>query len=236
MAGMAQRAGVTASQGVPSMAQLGSPLPVRQRRPVLAAVTLVVIVGLAAIAGYLYEQAGAKTPVVVIARAVPQGHPIERADLTTVAVAGEISAVTAAGMDGIVGSRAEVDLLPGTVLQRSMISDAPLLPASKALVGVAVGPGQMPADGLQPGDTVQVLHLSGTGAAGTAPGPGPVQTVQEPVELTRADVYSVREDASQAGGALLTLVVPRAVAMDVAAASDAQRVALIQLGLQEARS
>lgn len=223
-AGMAQRPGAASSSVHSAVGQLGSPLPVRQRRPGLAALTLVVIVGLAAVAGYLYEQAGAKTPVVVLARQVPQGHPITRADLSTVAVAGGISAVAASGLDAVVGMRAEVDLLPGTVLQRSMVSDTPLLAASKAHVGVAVGPGQLPADGLEPGDTVQVLQLASASASGAADAPaGPV------VVASRADVYSVRGDVAEAGGALLTLVVPRAAAPQVAAASAAEQVALIQV-------
>jgi hypothetical protein len=210
--------------GVPPVAGVGAALPVRQRRPGLAALTLVMIAVLAAFAGWLYQQAGEKTPVVVMAQRVPQGHPIERADLSSVAVAGGISAVAADGVDELVGMRAEVDLLPGTVLQRSMISDAPLLPESKAHVGVAVGPGQLPADGLEPGDTVQVLQLPAD--TGAAPGDTPA------VLAGRADVYSVREDVAEAGGALLTLVVPRTAAAVVAAASDAKRVALIQVSDQ----
>ena len=55
----------------------GTALPTRQRRPGYIALAVVLIVGLAALGGYWYSQAGRKAPVVVVIRDVPAGHVIE---------------------------------------------------------------------------------------------------------------------------------------------------------------
>ena len=46
------------------------PLPTRERRPGYIALLVALIVGVAAIGAVLYSKAGAKTPVVVVVRAV----------------------------------------------------------------------------------------------------------------------------------------------------------------------
>jgi flagella basal body P-ring formation protein FlgA len=97
-------------------------LPTRQRRPGLVALAIALIVGLAALGMYLYQQAGAKTPVLVVAREVPAGHVVARADLTAVSVAGPVTAVAAGHIDSVVGQTAAVDLLPNMLVQRSMLT------------------------------------------------------------------------------------------------------------------
>ena len=101
----------------PGRGPAAGPLPVRQRRPGYAALGVAMIVALAAAGAWLYAQAGAKTPVVVVVGDVPSGHVIGREDLSTVALAGGITAVAGSHLDSIVGQTAVVHLLPGTVLQ-----------------------------------------------------------------------------------------------------------------------
>jgi hypothetical protein len=164
-------------------------------------------------------------PVVVVTTDVPVGHRIARSDLSTVRVAGNVTAIGGANLNSVVGLTAVVELLPNTLLQRAMVTSAPALTSSVAQVGVAVGPGQIPADGLNPGDTVQVLALpvknSTSSGAGT-PAPS--------VLVDGATVYSSTGDPSRSGGTLLTLVVPKSAAAAVAAASNAGLVALIRVG------
>ena len=52
-------------------ARAGSPLPTRERKPGYVALAVLLIVGLAALFGYLYQQAGSKSPVVVVAQGGP---------------------------------------------------------------------------------------------------------------------------------------------------------------------
>lgn len=221
------RADATASMtghGALPVARVGAPLPIRQKRPGYAALAVVLIVGLAALGAYFYSQAGKKVPVVVVTTRVPAGHTIERSDLSTVQVAGNVTAIGGANLNSVVGQTAVVELLPNTLLQRAMVTSAPALTSSVAQVGVAVSPGQIPADGLNPGDTVQVLQLPVKNSASSVAPSAPS------VLAAGATVYSSTSDPSRSGGTLLTLVVPKPAAGAVAAASNAGLIALIRVG------
>jgi len=213
------------SHGAPPVARVGAPLPIRNKRPGYAALAVVLIVGLAAVGAYFYSQAGKKVPVVVVTTDVPAGHKIQRSDLSTVQVAGNVTAIGAAGLNSVVGETAVVELLPNTLLQRAMVTSAPALNSSAAQVGVAVTPGQIPSDGLSPGDTVEVLQLPAKNTASST-----AEAAAPSVLAATATVYSSASDPSQSGGTLLTLVVPRSAAASIAAASNAGLIALIRVG------
>jgi hypothetical protein len=212
-------------RGAPPAARVGAPLPIRQKRPGYAALAVVLIVGLAAVGAYFYSQAGKKIPVVVVTTDVPVGHKIQRSDLSTVQVAGGVTAIGGANLNSVVEETAVVELLPNTLLQRSMVTSAPAVNSSDAQVGVAVTPGQIPAKGLNPGDTVEILQLPPKNTAGGSATP-PSATVL----ADSATVYSSATDPSQSGGTLLTLVVSKSVAAAVAVASNAGLIALIRVG------
>jgi hypothetical protein len=198
-----------------------TPLPTRQRRTGYAALGLLLIIGLGAAFGYLYSTAGEKVPVVVVASKVAAGEVIERSDLSTVDVAGDITAIAGANLESVVGERAAVGLLPNTVLQRSMVTDVDPTPAGLVQVGVAVKGGQIPAEGLVPGDQVQVLRLPPQGGTGPA--------VVPDVVVVKAAVFAAVPDPVQAGSTLLTLLVPAEQAAAVAGASGAGAVALLKV-------
>ena len=215
---------ITESNGraTPRAAAVPAALPTRERRPGYIALATALIVGFAALGLYLYQQAGAKTPVVVVTADVPEGHTIRRSDLTTVSVAGGITAIGGGNIETVVGQTARIHLLPNTVLQRSMVTAAAPLAAGQAQVGVAVKSGQIPADGLQPGDTVQVVQVPAAGAASTS-------DRSAKVLVDQAIVFSSRDDPSQTGTTLLTLVLPLPSSSAVAAASAAGQIALIRI-------
>ena len=198
-----------------------TPLPTRQRRTGYLALGVLLIAGLGAAFGYLYTTAGEKVPVVVVTSPVSVGEVIERADLSTVDVAGDITAIAGANLESVVGERAAVALLPNTVLQRSMVTDVDPTPAGMVQVGVAVKGGQIPADGLTPGDTVQVLRLPSAGGTG-------VPAVPE-VVVARRRCTRRCPDPVQAGATLLTLLVPAEQAAAVAGASGAGAAALVKV-------
>ena len=198
----------------------GRMLPTRQRRPGLVALAVVLIVGLAAVGMYFFQQAGAKAPVLVVAREVPAGHVVQRGDLSTVSVAGSVTAVAAAHIDSVVGETAAVDLLPNMLVQRSMLTTGSPIGAGQVMVGVAVKPGQMPADGLGAGDRVEVLQVPAKDATGPA----------APTVLTDAAVvFSTAADPSATGGVVLSLLLPRSTGPLVAAASAAGQIALVRV-------
>ena len=198
-----------------------TPLPTRQRRSGYLALGVLLIAGLGAAFGYLYTTAGEKVPVVVVTSSVSVGEVIERSDLSTVDVAGDITAIAGANLESVVGERAAVALLPNTVLQRSMVTTVDPTPAGMVQVGVAVKGGQIPADGLAPGDIVQVLRLPAAGGTGVAAVPD--------VVVAKATVYASVPDPVQAGATLLTLLVPAEQAAAVAGASGAGSAALVKV-------
>lgn len=181
------------------------------------------ILGLAALGAFWYSKAGEKTPVVVVVKDVPAGHAIARSDLSTVDVAGGVTAIAGSNLDSVIGQIATVELLPNTLLQRSMVSTASSLPSTAAMVGVALKPGQLPAQGLRDGSAVEVLQLPAKDATGASD--AALQSVSVLVETAR--VYATTADPSQSGGTLATLIVPRAAAGAVATASNAGLLALV---------
>ena len=201
----------------------GRPLPTSQRRPGYAVLGVALVLGLTALGTWLYANAGSKTPVVVVVSEVPVGHVIDRADVSTVAVAGDLTAIAGQNVDSVVGQSAAVTLLPGMLLQRSMVAPAVGLDPQQSDVGVAVTSGQIPADGLKPGDTVRVLRLPETSSNREDRNPAAQELVSQ------ARVFAVRTDPAQAGGTLLTLTVPASDASAVAAASGAEQVALVRV-------
>jgi hypothetical protein len=199
----------------------GRTLPTRQRRPGLVALAVVLIVGLAAVGMYLYQQAGSKIPVLVVAREVPAGHVVARADLSTVSVAGPVTAVAAGHIDSVVGEIAAVDLLPNMLLQRSMLTRSSPIAGGQVKVGVAVKPGQAPAEGLSAGDRVEVLQVPVKDATGGGSAPQ--------VLTDAAVVFSAEPDPSTTGSVVLSLLLPRSVAPLVSAASAGGQIALVQV-------
>lgn len=214
---------VNGTASTPPAAVVRTPLPTGQRRTGYAALGAVLVIGLGAAFGYLYSTAGQKVPVVVVTGTVPAGQVITRSDLSTVDVAGDITAIAGTNLESVVGQRAAVGLLPDTVLQRSMVTDVDPTPAGVVQVGVAVKGGQLPADGLVPGDTVQVLQLPPAAAAG-----GGAAAVPD-VVVEKATVFAAVPDPVQAGGTLLTLLVPAGQAAAVAGASGAGAAALVKV-------
>ncbi len=197
----------------------GTALPTRQRRTGMVALLVALMVGLGAVGASLYASAGSKVAVVLVIRTVPAGQIIQRSDLTTVPVSGPVVAFGANRLSGLVGQRAAVTLQPNMFLQRSMVTSGDTLTAGQAEVGVAVRSGQIPADGLTPGDVVQVVQLPTKEGTGTAQ-----------ILVARAVVFSGRPDPAVSGGTLLTVIVPASASTAVAAASSAGQVALVRLG------
>jgi Flp pilus assembly protein CpaB len=218
--------GVSANgRGAGTIGRPGTPLPVRQKRPGYAAIAIVLIVGLGALGAYFYSKAGEKTPVVVVTKDVPAGHRITRDDLSTVNVAGGVTAIAGSHLDSVVGQVAAVELLPNTLLQRAMVTSASPLPAGSSMVGVELKPGQLPAAGVTDGAHVQVLQLPNKNTTSASSSPQ-----NATVLATSATVYDSASDPSQTGGTLVTLIVPSDEAAPIAAASSAGLVALVQVG------
>jgi hypothetical protein len=203
-------------------------LSTRTRPKGYAALAVALIVGLGALGYYFYTTAGAKVAVVVAVQDIPVGHTISRDDLSTTEVSGGITAVAGANLSSLIGQHAAVEILPNTLVQRSMVANGSTVQPGQSLVGVAADPGQIPSSGLVPGDKVQVLQLSQKGTSSAPSNSGAAEA--NAVLVPSATVYDVRPDTSTSSGMLLTLIVPSADSYGVAQASNNSLIALVKIG------
>jgi hypothetical protein len=200
-------------------AAAGRALPTRQRHPKFAMLMgLLVIVG-ALVGAWLYLQAGRTYQAVQVTHRIPPGHTVTRSDVTIVPVAGEIHGIKGEHLQAQLGKTTKVGIVPGTLLQESMLTSAAPIGPGKARLAVSVTPGQSP-PGLTAGDRVVVLGLP----------PKNSNAGKAPVLASTAQVFATGGDPSQTGGAVVTLNVSQQVAGKVAAADAANGVELVKVG------
>ncbi|MEU5675430.1 SAF domain-containing protein [Micromonospora sp. NPDC050795] len=198
--------------GTPSVdAPVNPPTVVRQRRvrPGLLglAVLLIALGGLGA--AFAVTSVRATGSYLAVARPVEVGREISAADLVTVQVAGGqgLRPVPAARLDEVVGKRAAVALLPGTLLTLGQVTDDPLLGPGQQQIALGLKTAQVPARELHPGDKVLLVSTpdndadEDTAAAGTR------------FAATVIDMVSPANDDRVLYLALLTRDVPAVVAL-----------------------
>ncbi|MDQ3573309.1 MAG: SAF domain-containing protein [Actinomycetota bacterium] len=194
----------------------------RQRQLPWVVVGIVCIVGGALAGGLWAASVSDRQPVLVMARAVSAGQPIRSPDLKVARVAGdgELRAIAAKDERTVVGQPAAVDLVAGTLLTRDHLVAGAGVGSSKAVVGLALKPGQLPSTKLGPGNQVQVVDT------GTAPG---TTGRANPTVLGTARVASVDNVQSDVAGetVVVSLTVERSEAPAVAAAGAAGRATLV---------
>ena len=143
----------------------GTRLPsARERRPALAALAVLLIVGGAFASGFLALQAGNRADYLRISDDVPQGAEITEDQVETVSLPEDMDGVVSAdNLDEVVGLRAVTHLLPGTILTEDMVTKE---------AGVAPGMEEVPlnvenvAPGLTSGDSVKVHTAPDEGQPG----------------------------------------------------------------------
>ncbi len=218
------------------------PTPPRQRRPALAALAVLLIVGGAALAGLLAVRMDERVPVVVAARDIPVGTQLTRADLTTALIAADgIATIPGPSLNQLIGQFTNRTLSRKQLLDVTLVEQQGFLRAGMVAVGVPMVPGRVPAQGLQVGDVVQILRVP-KDAAGPADVKGGVlspravisQTTLQSGEsrLTGEDQGITMQDGSQAATVLVTTAESSAVAR--AAAADEISLVLLERGTLKA--
>lgn len=184
----------------------------------------------------LYASAGHRQPFLAVAREVPAGGIVMAGDLATARVGSDAALVPIPAQEAaaVVGRRAAVTLVPGTLLTAGDLAAGPVVGTSSASVGLDLKAGEVPA-GLSPGDPVLVVETNGTGSGAGQPATGGLaQTAPGPeVLVDRATVLSaVGPSASSGSGGdtEVTVEVPAALAAAVVTASSVGDVALAGLG------
>jgi len=192
-----------------------------RRRRGLVAAGVVLVLACAVTVALLYARAGGKVSVIVMARPVAVGHTITRDDLATAQMSGDTIPAYAGGhMSEVIGKTAAVGLVTGQVLSPAMLTTRPPTPAGDVVVGVSLKPGQFPADGIAAGDMVMVILLLAPSVSG---GSNAASVLDPSAQVVDAQTMP------DSGGAVASLLIPRAEAAQVAQASSAGLVAVAQV-------
>lgn len=196
------------------------PSPPRQRKPALAALAILLIVGGAALAGVLALRYDDRQPVLVAAHDITAGQQITRQDLAVVRVSGDgLRLLPASLAPQVVGLYAVQPIRGGRLLDNGLIARTGLMKPGRSAVGVVMKTGSVPLN-LQVGDDVEVINA---------------QEGVATVISARATIGGLSEKAKSSGfstsssTAVATIVVDADDAAKVAAASVAGTVALIKL-------
>jgi len=211
------------------------------RRPLLAVGSVALVAASTALFTSLYIGASHQTPVLSVSRNVPQGAELGPRDLSvvSVSVAGGITPIPAARVGGVLGRRVAVPLLAGTLLTRAELLTASAPLPGDAVVGVGVSPGQLPAAGVLPGQSVDVVLTAPPGSpdssigstnsssvGATSAGSGAVSGSLLASSATVTDV-TVPSSSSTSEMTIVSLMLPSTLAPLVANASAAGQVALV---------
>ncbi|MEU0093641.1 hypothetical protein [Kribbella sp. NPDC006257] len=154
-----------AERGIGTTRRTGGRLPTntRRRRPAVAALAALLIVGGALIAGLLAIRMDERQAVIQLSQNVGVGEKISVDDLAETRVAGDgLKLIPAEQASRIIGTYAKVNLVRGQLLNEGQFVKDPPIAEGKAAVGIALVGGRVPAAGLQPGDLVELIRI-GTG-------------------------------------------------------------------------
>lgn len=208
--------------------QNGRPVsPPKERRPALAALALLLIVGGALAAGLMAVRMDSRQSVLVAREDIAPGTRITRDLLATANVATDnVPTILAEQAPQVIGAYATTTIPANALVEeRSLSSDQPVS-ADRAIVSVPLNPALTPSSELEPGDLVQVVRASGQN---TGSGSGAQ-------DLTTGLVLSIStqegDDLGGQGTSSASLLVPSQVAAQVidAAAGDLAGLALLERG------
>lgn len=196
----------------------GSP---RERKPALAALAVLLIIGGAMLTVTLVLRSGDRVSAIEIGQRVGAGQPIPLSALKEVQIAEDGPAfVYWSAAQKMTAYYAAVDLVPGTLLNQHMIADssAELVPG-KAVVGLSLKSGQVPPN-LQAGQRVQVIYVPSEDGEG------------QPKILSRSalvDSVGGAQRAAGNGNLSVAVVVDDGVSPLIAAYASVGRIALAYL-------
>ena len=205
------------AEGGSAVPAVASP-PRLRRRPMLILVSAAMVLAGMVASAWAYSSLGNAQPVVVARVDVARGAVIT-ADVLQVARVGvdpALQVVPAGSLDSLVGQRAAVDLKAGQLLVPQAVSGDVFPHHGTSVVGLTLGPGQIPGTPLQVGDQVRIASTPGA--------QGDVRAEQIKV-FTGLVVEVAAPDTS--GNVTVSVEVPADQAPEVAVWSAAGRVAVL---------
>ncbi|GAB2916306.1 hypothetical protein GCM10027203_14830 [Nonomuraea fastidiosa] len=195
------------------------PVPPRERKPALAALAVLLILGGALATTMLVLNSGNRVSAIRVTQQIGAGQKFTRDALEEVKIADTgIDFVAWSQREQVLDSFATVTILPGTLLTNQMgVRTSSELGEGKATVGLSLKAGQMPA-GVKEGDRVQVIFVPSRSSQG-----------ESRVLAANALVFEAGERAKNSGSGQITVVVDAAAAPEIVAAASAGEVAVAEL-------
>jgi hypothetical protein len=197
------------------------PVPPRERKPALAALAILLILGGALATTLLVLRSGDRVSAIGIVRQIGAGQPFTAAVMKEVQIADTgIGYVAWADRARVTENFARVTIIPGTLLTREMVVSASReLGPGKAQVGLSLKPGQSPGT-LERGDRVQIVYVPSRGGNSTA---------QSRVLAESALVDQVGTPGSSGSTGRVTVIVDTSISPTVVAYASSGEIALAEL-------
>src|SRR5918999_2521500 len=154
-------AAISGNSGLTSGPGQRLPVPPRERKPALAALAVLLILGGALTSAYLVMASGQRVSAIQITENVAAGQVIPASALEEVQIGNTgIAFLSWAERGKVSQARAAVPLVPGTLLTNQMMTDAQAdATAGRVTLGLALKPGQLPSAELRRGDHVAVYAV-----------------------------------------------------------------------------
>ncbi|HEX4814470.1 MAG TPA: hypothetical protein VFV66_17140 [Nonomuraea sp.] len=209
-----------AAAGLSGPASRKLPVPPRERKPALAALAVLLILGGALATTLLVLNSGNRVSAIRIGQQIGAGQAIPEEALEEVKIAADagVEYVSWSERRKVAGSFAAVTLLPGTLFTSRMgVAASTELGEGKATVGLALKPGQMPA-GIKEGDRVQVIFVPSRSSQG-----------ESRVLASSALVFAVGDRSRTGNSGQITVVVDSGAAPEIVAFASSGEIAVAEL-------
>jgi hypothetical protein len=147
------------------------PTAPRERKPVLAALAVLLILGGALGAGYLVTKSSKQVQAIEITQQIGAGQRIPMSAMQQVPVPDgtQVGYVAWVYASQVTRYYAAVTIPPGTLLNKAMVATANRSTAGRDVIGLALKDGQLPR-GLQAGDHVDIFFVQNSTQADGCPG------------------------------------------------------------------
>lgn len=237
---------------VHSESQPRLPLIPTGRKPLMIALSALLVFG--SIAGFAtaYSSGLHKESVLMVTQDIQKGQPITAGDLGSVSasISGGVHPIPVSEAAILSGRRAAVTVPAGSLLTMADTTAAPPIAHGDAVVGIALKVGQLPSNGVEPGDQVMIVETGALGSPTVSVATGSASQSTEPssgnsggVLDARASVFEVESavstglsssnggtaSGSAAGAELVSVEVPDSIAPEVSGAAAAGQVTLVLL-------
>lgn len=192
------------------------------------AVALIAVGGL--LAAFAFYAATRTGDFLAVARPVAAGSTITEADLVTVQVNSAIglSPVPASQRSTVIGQRAKVSLVAGTLLTKEQLTRTELVGPGQQQVGIGLKPERMPAKQLRPGDKVQLVATAAPNSVSSSADDNDDSSTQ--VERYTATVVDTSPRSENDATTVLYVAVSENDAPRVVALAAAERIGVVLTG------